>query len=295
MELNYEEMFQRNIGVVSKETQDKIKNSGVSVIGLGGQSLNAILAVKTGFGKVYGADRDTFEYTNLNRQLMATVDAVGRKKSEVAQEILTSCNPSADIQCTFMNVQTVEQAKQILRGTDFFMVAVDCPYSRVVMTRAADELGITYVVCAPIGWKLFLATFVPGGPTYEEFTYQPSLGKEMTEDMIPMMYNHQRCFYACSGGFFPEYVEDQIRNKINFNSMFFTSNFLSALCVGEIIKIISGVGHVYTAPDIYTIDLSTGTPWDFSEVGIKCVEMRARLEDSGIDDAVAYWKTMQKL
>lgn len=291
--LKYDSMFQRNIGVVTEEQQEMIRNAGVSVIGLGGQSLNAILAVKAGFGKVKGADRDVFEYTNLNRQLLATVDAIGRKKSDIAQEVLEAHNPNAEIDCRFMNVQTVEQAKEILKDTDFFMVAVDCPYSRVVMTRAADELKIPYVVCAPIGWKLFMATFIPGGPTYEEYTFQPSLGKKLTEDLMLTMLNHQRCFYACSGGFFSEYVEDQIRNKINFNSMFFTSNFLSALCVGEIVKLATKQGDVRVVPDIYTIDLLNGKEWNYQEVGIKCVQMREILEKEGVEAAIEYWKSIK--
>lgn len=67
----------------------------VAVIGCGGLggSVAALLA-RIGIGRLRLIDPDVFEEHNLNRQQFATVDSLGRPKTEVARTTIRSINPA---------------------------------------------------------------------------------------------------------------------------------------------------------------------------------------------------------
>src|SRR5690606_13841021 len=75
----YSEMTTRNIGFISEAEQARLKGGAVFVAGVGGMGGAAVqMLVRAGVGKIAIADLDTFEVSNLNRQLFAFTDTVDR-------------------------------------------------------------------------------------------------------------------------------------------------------------------------------------------------------------------------
>ena len=73
--------------LVSKEEQEKFRNAKITVIGCGGIGGATIeMLARLGVGELVLVDEDSFDTTNLNRQVMATVDDVGKSKSETARK-----------------------------------------------------------------------------------------------------------------------------------------------------------------------------------------------------------------
>ena len=67
----------------------------MAVFGVGGVGGYVVEALaRSGVGALDLIDSDTVDATNLNRQIIATVDAIGRSKVEVAAERVASINPS---------------------------------------------------------------------------------------------------------------------------------------------------------------------------------------------------------
>ena len=72
----------------------KLKNSRVAVFGVGGVGGYTVEALaRSGVGALDLIDNDTVSLTNINRQIIATLDTVGRDKVDVAQERIKSINP----------------------------------------------------------------------------------------------------------------------------------------------------------------------------------------------------------
>jgi len=76
---DYSEAFSRNIGLLSQTEQERVRGARVAIAGLGGVGGNHALALaRIGFGSFSLADMDKFELANMNRQVGATIDTLGR-------------------------------------------------------------------------------------------------------------------------------------------------------------------------------------------------------------------------
>jgi hypothetical protein len=96
---SYAEFTTRNIGFVSAAEQERLRQSCVFVCGVGGMGGAALMALaRSGVGRLIVADVDTFEISNLNRQLFAFTDTVGRPKAEAAADAVRRINPELEIE-----------------------------------------------------------------------------------------------------------------------------------------------------------------------------------------------------
>ena len=75
--------------LLGAEAMEKLQNSHVAVVGLGGVgSWCAEALARSGVGRMTLIDRDTVGESNINRQLCAYTSTVGRAKTEVMAEHL---------------------------------------------------------------------------------------------------------------------------------------------------------------------------------------------------------------
>ncbi|MGL4970070.1 MAG: ThiF family adenylyltransferase, partial [Cetobacterium sp.] len=80
-------IFQRTELLIGKENMDKLSNSHLLVFGVGGVGGFVVEAlVRAGVGELTVVDFDIVDITNLNRQVIATVDTVGQDKVEVIKK-----------------------------------------------------------------------------------------------------------------------------------------------------------------------------------------------------------------
>ena len=116
--------FSRSEMLLGKDSTEKLFNCHVAIFGLGGVGSFATEALaRAGVGKFTLVDKDIYELTNLNRQLYATFDTIGKDKVEVAKTRILSINPKATIiarKCFFLP----ENANQF--DFDEFDYVVDC-------------------------------------------------------------------------------------------------------------------------------------------------------------------------
>ena len=75
---------------IDMDGQIKLLNSRVSIIGLGGLGSScSIYLAASGIGNLSLIDDDLIELSNLQRQIIFTLDDIGKKKSSVAKKRLT--------------------------------------------------------------------------------------------------------------------------------------------------------------------------------------------------------------
>lgn len=121
-----EGIFNRTARLVGPEAMQRLASVRVLLVGTGGVgSWCAESLIRSGIMHLTMADPDDVCASNLNRQLMATVPELGRKKVEVLAERLKTINPDAEI-ITRTDAFTAETLDSYALGSyDFVIDAID--------------------------------------------------------------------------------------------------------------------------------------------------------------------------
>ena len=189
----YPILFQKNIGAITLDEQELLRNSSAAVIGCGGIGGIAFeLLVRSGIGRITVVDGDVFDISNINRQALCNYRNISKKKAAEAERFAKSIN--AEIEITAVNKNLDEKnAKQVLKGNKAVVDGLDNGLSRVILSRAAKELKIPYVFGACERTRGYTTVFSPSGITYEEVFNLPSEGKKITPGLNEQLAASQRC------------------------------------------------------------------------------------------------------
>lgn len=94
-----EDFFSRSEALLGAEGMDRLRNARVILFGVGGVgSWCAEALIRTGLTHLTIVDGDMVQPSNVNRQLPATRETLGRPKVEVLKERLLTINPEAEIE-----------------------------------------------------------------------------------------------------------------------------------------------------------------------------------------------------
>ena len=92
------EQFSRSEALLGSETMESLRTKRVILFGVGGVgSWCAEALIRTGLTHLTIVDGDTVQPSNVNRQLPATRETLGKPKVEVLKERLLTINPEAEI------------------------------------------------------------------------------------------------------------------------------------------------------------------------------------------------------
>lgn len=156
--------YVRNRDSISLEEQLKLASSRVAVIGAGGIGGHVIhLLARIGVGRLVVIDFDTFDETNLNRQLFCTLDSIGRPKARVAAQWVGAINPGVEVTPHEIRIDESNLAG-ILAGADVVVDALDNIGDRLILEKGAKALSIPLVHGALAGFDGQLTTVFPGDP-----------------------------------------------------------------------------------------------------------------------------------
>ena len=134
---------------------EKLKSSKVLVCGVGGVGGYVVEAlVRAGVGRIDVLDSDVFSVTNLNRQILATTNTVGRKKVEVARERIKLVNPECEwgVYDTFYLPETADSVE--LSIYDYIVDAIDTVTAKLTLIERAKKCGVPIITCMGTGNKL---------------------------------------------------------------------------------------------------------------------------------------------
>lgn len=118
--------FMRTQLLLGEEAMQKLNQSTVMIIGLGavgGFVLEAL--ARAGVGNLILVDFDTFEESNINRQILALNSTIGMKKTEAALARVNEINPDCKVNIIdcFVNSDTISSL--FSSPVDFVVDAID--------------------------------------------------------------------------------------------------------------------------------------------------------------------------
>ena len=154
------EQFSRTELLLGRDAIEKLSRAKVIVFGVGGVGGYAVEALaRSGVGRIDLVDKDTVSLSNLNRQLIATRDTVGREKVEVMAERIHSINPDCEVHsyCCFYLPDTKEQCD--FSSYDYIIDAVDTVTAKLSLICEAERAGTPVISAMGAGNKLNPAAF----------------------------------------------------------------------------------------------------------------------------------------
>ena len=152
--------FSRTELLVGKDGMEKLSNSHVAVFGIGGVGGYVVEAlVRSGVSKFDIIDDDMVCLTNINLQIIATRDTVGKYKVDVMKERILSINPNAEVN-TFKCFYMPENADDFdLSKYDYIVDAIDTVTAKLELIVRAKQLNVPIISSMGAGNKLNPAEF----------------------------------------------------------------------------------------------------------------------------------------
>lgn len=148
------EIFQREEILIGKENVEILNNKKVLLFGCGGVGSFILEAlVRAGVGTIDIVDKDVVDITNINRQLIATYDTIGKDKVEVAKVRALSINPNIIV--TTYKIFFDENTTEIdFSKYDYIIDAIDSVKSKIEIIKRAKEANIPIISSMGTGNKL---------------------------------------------------------------------------------------------------------------------------------------------
>ena len=149
------EQFSRSALLLGEDAIKKLNGSSVALFGVGGVGGYALEALaRAGVGELHLIDNDCFSLSNLNRQILATYNTVGRPKVDVAKERVLSINPQAKV-FTYPIFYTPETKGQLdFSKFDYVIDAIDTVSGKLSLIEQAFAAGVPVISSMGTGNKL---------------------------------------------------------------------------------------------------------------------------------------------
>ena len=145
-------MFDRLLKIITNDDYNKIKNSNILILGIGGvggYSLETLARI--GIENLTIIDNDIIEESNLNRQIISLHSNIGKYKVDVAKKRCIDINPNIKIK-TIKEFITKNNINEIFKTNyDFIIDACDTITTKVLIIKKAQELNIPIISCMGTG------------------------------------------------------------------------------------------------------------------------------------------------
>ncbi|EBK5811571.1 molybdopterin biosynthesis protein MoeB, partial [Salmonella enterica] len=149
------------LGDIAIEGQQKLLNSHVLIVGLGGLGSPAALYLAgAGIGTLTLVDDDDIHLSNLQRQILFTTDDIARSKSQVAQQRLTQLNPDIELVSLQQRLKG-EALRHAVAHADVVLDCTDNMATRQEINTACVELNTPLISASAVGFGGQLMVLTP--------------------------------------------------------------------------------------------------------------------------------------
>ncbi len=189
-----QEQLSRTELLIGSEGLEKLKNARVAVFGIGGVGGYVVEALaRSGVGTFDLIDSDTVALSNLNRQIIATRDTIGKYKTEVMRERIHSICPDTDVEVhnCFYLPDTRDQFD--FTKYDYVVDAVDTVTAKIDLILSAKKANVPIISSMGAGNKMNPAMFEVADITK---TSVCPLAKVMRRELKKRGVDHLKVVYS---------------------------------------------------------------------------------------------------
>lgn len=230
------EYFTRTELLLGTQAMQKLTSARVAVFGVGGVGGYVVEAlVRSGIGAIDIFDKDVVDVSNINRQLIATLDTVGRPKTDVLKERIYSINPDCRVtahQCFYLPENADEYD---LSEYSYIVDAIDTVSAKLELAVRAKAAGVPILSAMGAGNKLDPTAFKVADISK---TSMCPLAKVMRRELRKRGICHLKVVYSEEP---PRKCEKYSENgKPIPGSVAFVPSVAGLIIAGEVIKDIAG-------------------------------------------------------
>lgn len=229
-----EDIFSRTELLIGKAGAEMLARSRVAVFGLGGVGGYCVEALaRAGVGALDLVDGDTVSSSNLNRQILATVDTVGRLKTEVARARIAAIHPACTVR-THALFYLPETAERIdFQGIDYIVDAIDTVAGKLEIIRRATALQIPVISAMGAGNKLDPTKFEVADISK---TSVCPLARTMRRELKKEGITHLKVVYSKEEPRTPHEILRSPSGKPIPGSISFVPSVMGLILAGEVVK-----------------------------------------------------------
>ena len=140
--------FDRFKKLVGDNIFNNIQNKTVLIVGIGGVGGYALEAiVRSGINNIIIVDKDIIDITNLNRQIITTINNIGTAKVTIAKERALSINPNLNIitHNIFLTQENIDEI--ITENIDYVIDACDTIDTKKAIITKCLKNNIKFISC----------------------------------------------------------------------------------------------------------------------------------------------------
>lgn len=228
-------IFKREELLIGKKNLEKLKNSHVLVFGLGGVGGYVVEGlVRGGVGELTIVDYDTVDITNINRQIIATMNTVGERKTDLIEKRAKSINP--DIKINKINEKYLkENSDKFFENKNYTYIidAIDMVTSKLSIIENSARLGIPIISSMGTGNKL--------DPTLLEIadiskTSVCPLARVIRKEVKARGIKKLKVLYSKENPIKPINEEGSREKSVNVGSISFVPSVAGLIIAGEVIR-----------------------------------------------------------
>ena len=196
--------FSRSEKIIGTDNLKKLKDSRVLLVGIGGVGgITLEMLVRSGIENIVVVDFDTFEESNLNRQILSLNSNVNRKKVEVAKKRVLDINPNCKINAITSKVDELFLDNLNLQF-DYVLDACDDIKAKIALVKYAINNNIKIISCCGTGNRLKPELLTISNIWKTEYDplakkFRAELRKENIKYKLPVVYSKEQPIIRTNG------------------------------------------------------------------------------------------------
>lgn len=132
--------------LLGEEGMNKLRNATVMIVGLGAVGGYVLEAVaRSGVGRLILVDFDSFDATNINRQILAVTSTIGQKKIDAARCRVAEINPECKVETLDMFVNAETLPSLLEHKADLVVDAIDALNPKCCLMEELCRRNIPFI------------------------------------------------------------------------------------------------------------------------------------------------------
>ncbi len=226
------ERFSRTEQLIGKEAMQRLQEAKVAVFGIGGVGSYVVEALaRAGIGKFLLVDHDRVALSNVNRQIIATENTMGKLKVEVAKQRILEINPEAKVE--ICQEFFMPDSKELFDDEIAYIVdAIDTVTAKIELVVRANKQNIPIISSMGTGNKLDATKFEI---TDINKTSVCPLAKVMRKELRNREIKKLKVLYSKEEPMKLKEKEEKNKKQV-IGSISFVPSVAGLLIAGEVIK-----------------------------------------------------------
>ena len=217
--------------MIGQDGFGKLTNKHVAIFGLGGVGGFATETLaRSGIGKLTIVDFDKVDITNINRQIIADNNSIGKYKTEVFEERLKRIN--RDIEINKITKKYIsDNSEEFFDDYDYIVDAIDIVTSKIHLIKSAYEKDLRIISSMGMGNRLDPSKIVL---TTLDKTSNCPLARVMRRELKKYNIIKLKCVYSTEEIKIQE--KNFVKNKMVNGSSAFVPSVAGITMASEIVR-----------------------------------------------------------